>query len=190
MNDFTTNIHVAEIKSRIRADEKLYVESQKMLLQEAEREQRKRQVEIIKIDSDGIVYTETTNLRIKSDKRCACNFIFPKITVIERLENRYAKAFLFDFVICGEERWTILLPEKCGSGSYVLRKINCIGGEIFAGSQAAKKQFAINLIARCSAEASSRLVIPDERGWIEDQDGRVRFFNGKLTWKEVCKCAK
>ncbi|MCF2554407.1 hypothetical protein [Faecalicatena contorta] len=162
----------------------------KSLLREEESERKKARVDVLRISENGEVISETKNLRIKSEARRNFNFQFPEIIILKHLENQSEKLFLFYFEINGSESYFILEPVRCSSGSYLLRKINGNGGEVFAPNLAMKKDLARQLITLCVKQSTNKIWLPDKRGWIEGKDGKITFFNGKWTWEEAKKCAE
>lgn len=168
----------------------LYLAEQKQLMQEADREIRKSQYEQICFSDSGEIYVQTQNLRTKAESRKHFTFQSPEIYIIEHSQNRRERLLMLMIEIYGEDRWTILSPEKCGGGTYLLRKINMLGGDVLADSLATRKNLARGLITECIKKSTKKIILPEERGWMEDCDGKITFFDEELTWKEAKKCAK
>lgn len=160
------------------------------LEREAERELAKAQCEVIYVDDDGIVHSDTQNLRVSPIDRKITNFTHPEITLYVRNENRDEVLYLMTFDLDGDIQFVFLLPQKCQSPTYIIGKIAEKGGTFFAGKQADCKKYARQLVTLLIRNNEARLIIPDRRGWFVDENDKMEFFNGKWTWKEALVCAK
>lgn len=168
----------------------IQLEQHKSILREEERERIKSQVEIVSMNADGVLCVQTKNLRIKDTERRVCNFSNPEIVFLHHMEN--AKEFLYLFLcdINGKDCYTILQPEKCQSGAYLLNKFSQMGGRIYANSLALQKNYLKQIVALFISKKENSMTLPNHRGWIKESNDKFTFFDGKLTWEEALKCAK
>lgn len=179
-----------ELKQQNRRRCQLQALQARSLMKEAERELKKAQVEVMAIDADGRVEMVTKNLQIEAVPRKITNFAHPEIVVLKRLKNPEEKIFLFYCELQQEVAWALLLPEKCGGATYIMRKLSGIGAEIFAATSALKKQYAKQLITLLIRNAKMCKGLPDRYGWYTDEDGKIAFFDGKWSWEEAMACTK
>lgn len=187
-----SQIRVAEddYKQEHRLQRKLQFMQQKSLMAEEERERKKSQCDLLSIDESGIIRVQTTNLRINADARRVANFSHPEILVFERLKNDAEKIYLFCCNIQGDIRYALFDYTKCGSPTYIIKKIAAIGAEIFAPTLAEKKKYVLQLVTLLIQNAERREKLPDRRGWYTDENGELHFFQGRWTWEEVLECVK
>ena len=177
-------------KMDLRNQKKLYLEQQKMLLKEAERERKKAQCEVVSIDQNGNVLVETKNLQIAQSKRLVTNFTNPEIIILYRIMNPEEKRYLLCFDLIGETHYTMLCPEKCGNPTYLRKKTIASGGYVMGNNIAKQKEYLTQLIALLISQVKDKHYLADDRGWYLDEKGKLKFFNKKWTWKEAVKCAK
>lgn len=158
------------------------------LEKEKEMEIRRQQVEVVTIDLDGSLSVQTQNLRIDAQPRKVANFVHAGFAELRSTEHD-EHLFLWQIKINGTLKNVLILPNKMGSATYVLRKLREQGGEIYASSPAEKKNYIGQITAKlmsCDYEISR---IPPFREWFFD-DGKIKFYNRKLTWKEAKKCCE
>lgn len=163
---------------------------QRSLMREKEREALKSQFDMLLIDENGLVKVKTENLRIKADPRAVTNFTRPEISVLQRLTNQTEKLYIFSCELLQEFRYVILDVNQCGSSTYLLRKLSGIGAQILAPTLAKQKEYASQLITLLILQNNREDKVPDARGWFLDENGNLRFFNGRWTWEEAKRCAK
>lgn len=177
-------------KQKNRQALRLHTEQKKNLVREEERELKKAQTEILSISEQGVVEVQTQNLRINVKPRIVTNFFFPEIVIFRRLKNLSQEIYMFYADFNQEIKYVFLEPEKCGSGTYVLKKFAKIGCQIFAPTLAMKKTYATQLITLLITQLKDSFVVPDRREWYLDESGKIKFFEGKWTWEELEKCVK
>ncbi len=177
-------------KMDIRNQKKLYLEQQKMLLKEAERERKKAQCEVVCVDQNGEVFVETKNLQIAQSRRLVTNFTHPKIIILCRIMNQEENIYLFEFDLNEEIRYAMLCPEKCGSPTYLRKKIAASGGYVMGNTPAKQKEYLAQLITILISKAKEKKYLPDCRGWYLDENRKLGFFCGRWTWEEALECAK
>ncbi|HIV38418.1 MAG TPA: hypothetical protein H9747_05380 [Candidatus Blautia stercorigallinarum] len=177
-------------KMDIRNQKKLYLAQQKMLLKEAERERKKAQCEVVCVDQNGEVFVETKNLQIAQSRRLVTNFTHPKIIILCRIMNQEENIYLFEFDLNEEIHYAMLCPEKCGSPTYLRKKIAASGGYVMGNTPAKQKEYLAQLITLLISHAKEKIYLPDDRGWYLDENGKLKFFNGRWTWKEAFECTR
>lgn len=143
-------------KMDIRNQKKLYLEQQKMLLKEAERERKKAQCEVVCVDQNGEVFVETKNLQIAQSRRLVTNFTHPKIIILCRIMNQEENIYLFEFDLNEEIRYAMLCPEKCGSPTYLRKKIAASGGYVMGNTPAKQKEYLAQLITILISKAKEK----------------------------------
>ena len=200
--DFQNGTAIPErVKTDLRIEEDFYkqknrqalriqFERQKNLVRENERELKKSQTEVIAINEQGVVEVQTQNLRIDANPRIVTNFFFPQIAVFRRLKNPSQEIYIFYADFNQKIKYGFLDPEKCGSGTYILKKLAKIGCQIFAPTLAMKKTYATQMITLLITQMKDNFVVPDRREWYIDESGEIKFFEGKWTWEELEKCVK
>ena len=111
------------VKMDLRNQKKLDFEQKKMALKEAERERKKAQCEVVCVDQNGEVFVETKNLQIAQSRRLVTNFTHPQIIILCRIMNPEENIYLFEFELNEEIQYAMLSPEKCGSPTYLRKKL-------------------------------------------------------------------
>lgn len=177
-------------KQKNRQALRLHTEQKKNLVREEERELKKAQTEILSISEQGVVEVQTQNLRINMDPRIVANFFFPEIAVFRRLKNQTQEIYLFFADLNNSVRYVFLNPEKCGSGTYLLKQFAKTGFQIFAPTLAMRKTYAIQMLALVVMHTKEVFVVPDRREWYIDKSGEIKFFEGEWTWEELEECLK
>ena len=173
-----------------RTAKKIFLMKQKQLMKEEEREKVKAQFEAIQIDKNGNVSVYTQNLRIPTGFRRVVNFTNPGLIPLCRISNPDEKIFLFQFYLAEEIQYTMLLPAKCGSPTYLMKKIASVGGYVIGNTLAKRKEYLTQLVILMIENAEKAKYIPDRRGWYLDENGNLKFFQGHWTWEEAKKCAE
>ncbi len=177
-------------KINFKNEGKMRLEYQRNLMKEEERERRKAQFDMLKIDQNGKIFVETQNLQIQKVQREVANFLHPEMMELCRIKNPNDKLFLLTFDLNREIQYAILNPEKCGSPTYLIKKIAASGGYIMANNQAKKKEFVLQLITFLISQTREKIYLPERREWYVDENQKLRFFLGRWTWEEASKCAK
>lgn len=169
---------------------RLQLEERKNLVKEYERELRKAQTEVITISEQGVVEVQTQDLRININPRVVTNFFFPEITIFRRLKNPTQEIYMFSADYSEQIRFVFLEPQKCGSGTYLMRRLAKIGCQIFAPTQALRKSYATQVMSLLILQRKNDFAVPDRREWYLDESGEIKFFNGKWTWEELVECLR
>lgn len=162
----------------------------KQFLDEERREREKSQFESMFVDDNGMVKVETQNLLTKRTGREITNFISPEIVVLLRLEKPEERIFLFNCEMDRKHAEVYFDPQKCGSGTYVLRKFAEIGAKIFAVNLAAEKRYGMALLTLLISNSTTERYLPERQGWFEDEKGDICFETNLLTWEEAKKCTE
>lgn len=183
-------IHEDFQKQKNRQVLRLNTEQQKNLIREEERELKKAQTEVIAISEQGVVQVQTQNLRINMDPRIVANFFFPEIAVFRRLKNQTQEIYMFFADLNNSVRYVFLNPEKCGSGTYLLKQFAKTGFQIFAPTLAMRKTYAIQMLALVVMHTKEVFIVPDRREWYIDESEEIKFFEGEWTWEELEECLK
>lgn len=174
-----------EAKRLTNAQIHMDMEYKKNLMREKERELKKTQVEDISITPEGIVTVITRNLRTEACARRAANFVEPQMLELRQLGNQNSKAYQFSCHINGEERSCFLSAERMTKDSYLLKKLNLIGGMITVDSDAKEKRFLHQFFAYLVSNCSYKM-IPDEPGWYKDINNDLRFCSEEdMTWEKI-----
>lgn len=151
---------------------------------------RKAQTEVITISEQGVVEVQTQDLRININPRVVTNFFFPEITIFRRLKNPTQEIYMFSADYSEQIRFVFLEPQKCGSGTYLMRRLAKIGCQIFAPTQALRKSYATQVMSLLILQRKNDFAVPDRREWYLDESGEIKFFNGKWTWEELVECLR
>lgn len=162
-------------------------EELRYLRQEEIQERRKGQVEMLAINTNGLPIVYTENVYAGKKERVCSNIYFPYITEVRRLENESDFVYVFQGITGQLEKRIVLNPAQCGCGSYVIRALGSIGGQIYASKAKLQKQYAVFLITYLISECMSIVKVPDYRGWYLDEEKNIFFFEGE-SWKELEKC--
>ena len=201
MHDFEQAQIIEKIKADTRIEEDFrkqqnrqalrgQFEIQRNLVREKERELKKSQTEVIAINEQGVVEVQTQNLRIDVNPRIVTNFFFPEIATFRRLKNQTQEIYMFFGDLYNSIRYVFLDPEKCGRGTYVLKKLAKIGCQIFAPTLAMKKTYATQMITLLITQGKDSFVVSDRREWYINEAGEIKFFDEKWTWEELLECLK
>ena len=158
------------------------------LEKEKEMEIRRQQVEVVTIDVNGSLSVQTQNLRIEAQPRKVANFVYAGFAELRSAEND-ERLFVLQIKINGTLKNVLILPNKIGSATYVLRKLREQGGEIYAFSSAEKKNYICQIMATLMTRNYEIRRIPKFREWFLD-DGEIKFYNRELTWREAKKCSE
>lgn len=169
---------------------RLQLEEKKNLVKEYERELRKAQTDVITISEQGVVEVQTQDLRININPRVVTNFFFPEITIFRRLKNPTQEIYMFSADYSEQIHFVFLEPQKCGSGTYLMRRLAKIGCQIFAPTQALRKSYATQLMSLLILQRKNDFAVPDRREWYLDESGKIKFFNGQWTWEELAECLR
>lgn len=169
--------------------QKLSFQRDKAILKEAERERIRSQCEMVSVDENGNVSVQTQNLQYAVPKRKVVNFVHPEIIKLCRISNAEERLYLFHFDLQEEIRSVLLWPDKCGSPTYLLKKISAEGGYVMGNTLAKRKEYVIQLLTLLIGRSKERFYLPDRRGWYLDENGKIQFFEGRWTWEEAVKCA-
>lgn len=178
-----------DYKQKKRQETSIAYLQQKFYLEEQERERKKSQCDLLSIDDNGNIRVQTTNLRVEAHARRVTNFSHPEMLILERLKNPDSKIFLVTCSLGNDLRFALFDNCKCGSATYVLKKLAAIGAEIFAPTLAGKKQYAQQILALLIQNATEIQRLPDRRGWYVNENNKIQFFQGRWTWEEAVKCA-
>ncbi len=190
---FKSQIRVFEAgaKNTLRVNSQEAVEERRSIRKERERELKKAQVNELVIDNNtGEVFVRTKNLRIQNVDRLGANFSHPEIIVLERMKNPSEKLYMLLIDLNEQIQWSVLLPEKCGKSSYLMRKITALGGIILGATASDRVDYVTQLFAILKASSKTTWQIPDQEGWCIDRQGKIVFWEKKITWEEAMKCTK
>lgn len=151
---------------------------------------KKGQYEMVSINEDGEVWVQLINAFLQNHERKICNFRYPQIISFSRASNTNEIIYALIFELDKKDKCCFLDKEKCGNTNYLLKKIRSEGGEFVAKNETAKKNLASQLLSVLLRSVSEESCVPDDPGWYVDENDKVRFFTGKMTWKEIKRCSK
>ena len=139
------------------------------------------------VNAEGLPIVFTQNVRVGRKDRICANIMYPKIVEIRRLGSEMDIYYLLDGVIGQRKKNVVLDPKQCGNGSYIVRALGSVGGQIYSSKVSYQKQYAYMLITYLIAECDEIIEIPDRKGWYMDGKNNLQFWSGK-PWKEIERC--
>lgn len=183
-------IEKVRLKSEIA--ENIRIQAQQIRRENKERaDERKRGMyETVEITQSGEVRVVTKNLSVPTIPRIISNIQNPKGEIIIRYTNPLQKVFLLSCRIGEEESNTYFKGDEIGNGTYVLKRMNASGINIWGESLAKKKKFAVELlnVLFCQAQRSN---VADSPGWIKTKEGSFLFVEeNALTWEYLLEVLK
>lgn len=172
-------------------DAKLDLEIQKVYLDDAKRELRRKQYSELLMNSEGAFVAVTRNLLIPAEKRMAMNLREP---VLERCESYGGQKGIYKLTVSVNQivQEVFLNQRNCGREKYLLEKISAIGGVVYGKKSQVDdyiRQFWQYCLTHC---ASDNLVYyPEEYGWNLTENGKVVFAKEEETlWKDLLNMTK
>lgn len=173
-------------KNEIKQIQKMYMKNQIRLCDEAEREIKKSQCDIVEFQEDGKVIAKTLNLRVDAIPRAVTNVEYPEM--IKLVNTAKPTEFVWMFVGCLNSEWkqTFLSPDKVDSVSYLSKKLSGIGIEFYARTYADERWIMKKFVRKLIHNSSRYKWIPEKMGWYVDEDGSVNFnTKEERTWLYV-----
>lgn len=190
ISKYYDEINVDAAKNYNRKGIQLSYEAERELQRQRINENRKRQIDVVTLLSDGRLAIKTQNLDIPTTGRLACNFTSPHLM---RLFSRGCSEdiWLFECAI-GDRHVTIYIKNsKAGDSRYLLERFKAEGCEIYAPSKQLQKEYLSKIWTTVRNVEEREVLIPEEYGWWLDMDGKIKFIDEtKIIWRDVEKCAK
>ena len=163
---------------------------QKMRLQAYRKEAEKARYSEVVIGQGGEVEIVIKNPLVVVPQRKVANF---RCSPLIRLESSDGDEgyFRLGIEIDGKCRDIILDGGKVGKVSYLLKKINAVGGRIFADKKSEAEQIVKNLWSTLLGECQQTIVIPACTGWIMDEERKFKFIEeDQELWEQIRNKAK
>ena len=159
---------------------------EKELQRQRIQENRKKQVDVVTIQTDGTLEIETRNLAIPTSKRRLCNFKEPKIM---KLFSRTDPVGVWEFNCKINETITVNVyfdERKIGNCKYMLERFTAKGLEIYGVSRKVREDYVSKIWTVTLNKNSAECLIPDEFGWWLNSEGKWEFVDkDRVIWQEV-----
>lgn len=178
-------------KNAVKLQQNLEMRGQIALQNEAEREIRKGQSDVIEILEDGKVVVETRNLRVNMAPRVVANLSNPEMIKLVHAEKPTEYIWMFVGIVKADWKAVFLSLDKLESPRYLMKKIVELGAEIFACSSAEEKWMVKKLVRKLIHDSRRYKWIPEQIGWFVDEDGKIKFYEKEdLTWSYILEKAR
>lgn len=174
------------IKNINREEVRWFYGEEKELQRQRIQENRKKQVDVVTIQTDGTLEIETRNLAIPTSKRRLCNFKAPSIM---KLFSRTASTsvWVFECETDGKIPVKVYLDErKLGDSKYLLERFTAKGLEIYGTSRKVREDYVSKIWTATFNRKQGECLIPDEFGWWRNASGKLEFVDkDRVIWQEV-----
>lgn len=160
-------------------------------LKEEAAERRKSEFDELILTKSGNFQIRTKNTSVAAIPRKICNATNFESFLLKNMSNHLDELLLIVCHVNNETKEIFLNPEKLENKGYITRKFSR-AGVIFYLSDAKKKDMLEQIVALSFSNISSSLYLPDETGWIRNNDDEFDFVyieEEGLTWKKALKMA-
>lgn len=184
--NFDAEIKRDLIKTVNREEVRWIYGEEKELQRQRIQENRKKQVDVVTIQTDGTLEIETRNLAIPTSKRRLCNFKAPKIM---KLFSRTDPVGVWEFNCKINDKFPakVYLDErKLGDCKYMLERFTAKGLEIYGTSRRVREDYIGKIWTATLTRQQGECLIPDEFGWWMNSLGKLEFVDkDRVIWQEV-----
>ena len=176
-------------KDQIDANNKLYLEEQRFIKKEQQREYRAALYDDLYINHDGTVHVVTRNSIINATPKTVFNFIEPRLTrlVCTDGSDDFVK---LTFKIRQNPIELYLEKTKLSSAKYVFSKMYTVGVSVAVKKDSDAAQMIYKLISLLMIDAPVE-IIPEHEGWCKMPDDKYVFVRKEeLTWEKLKRKAR
>lgn len=164
---------------------------QRQRLKEEAIERRKAEFDELIISKGGNFHIVTRNTSVLATPREICNATHFESYFVKNMSDVLDELLLIVCDVNGDTKEIFLNPEKFEKQGYISRKFTC-AGVVFYLSGAKKKEVLEQIIALSYNNTSSSIYLPNETGWIRNDNKEFDYIYVReedLTWKKAIKKA-
>ncbi|MCD8000720.1 MAG: hypothetical protein LUH21_26240 [Clostridiales bacterium] len=179
-----------EKKAMIREKTKLWGMKERLKVKAQIEEAHRSVYECVSISGDGKIEVKTKNLEITSSSRILSDLHSPELIRLRNGTELTEEIFLVVGFVKNRTIKIFLLPDRCGNGSYLLRKFNIAGVSIFA-PRAKAKAYLSQLLCVLILNSKQEKVLAENPGWQLLPDGNIELVEeGGLLWPDAKKMSQ
>lgn len=150
------------------------------------RERDKSIMDVVAIDDRGMVTIDVVNTRKKYATRSGTNFDYPMLTIF--INERNGNELYCISVTIGDKEKDIWLGSKdIADAKKMLKKFNSVGADFLTNKVSLKKEYILQLWSVLLRQKFKEIIVPDSLGWCRDCNGKIKFEEDSLTWKDLIK---
>lgn len=174
-------------KAKIREQAKLRGMKERQRVKDQIEEARRSVYENVSISGDGKIEMKTENLSIEPSSRILSDLCSPELILLRNGNELNEKIFLVVGFVKNKKIEMFFLPERCGNGTYLLRKFSTAGVSIYAPAMRAKA-YVGQLLRLLVSNNQETEILPENPGWMLLPDGKLKLVEeGELLWSEAKK---
>lgn len=180
----------AEKKAYLREKYKTWGLQERQHVHDQIEEARRSVYENVSIGGSGKIEIKTENLAIASSSRLISDLCSPKLIILQKANDLTEEIFCVMGVVKNKKTEMFLSPDRCGNGTYLLRKFNTSGVSIYAEAIKAKA-YAGQLLRLLISNSTETQILSENPGWLLLPDGSIKLVDeGELLWSDAQKLSR